>query len=188
MATKTTRDSRTNHDGAHGLPLRGHWRVLSDPSRVGFRVKKMGLYRVKGHFRGIDGTVELSPERLSADVVIDASSISTRMPPRDLHLRSRDFLDVKAHPVIAVSADRVEVTPDGELRIPARFDLHGHDAQVDLTGHYHGGGPGELLILHLSGVLNRHDFGIRPRQPFEMVVGKLVELDVELVLQPAGGG
>lgn len=183
MPTQTTSETRTNHRPA-GLPLAGHWRVLSEQSRVGFRVKKMGLYRVKGRFRSVDGAVEVAPTGSRAEVVIDASSITTGMPPRDLHLRSADFLAVKTHPVIIVSADSLETDPDGGLLVPAIFEIRGQKARVDLAGHHHGGGPGELLVLHLSGVLDRAEFGIRARQPFEMVVGKQIELDVELVLEP----
>lgn len=40
---------------------------------------------------------------------------------------------------------------------------------------------GEMTIdVHLTGVLDRRAFGIRPRRPFEMVVGGEVLLDVEL--------
>jgi len=184
MATETTFESRTNHSSPDGT-LSGRWRVISERSRVGFRVKKMGLYHVKGRFRAVAGTVELGPAESSADIVIDASSVTTRMPPRDLHLRSADFLDVKTHPVIAVTAGAVEADPDGELRVPATFEIRGQRAEIELTGHFHGGDGGDL-VLHLGGQLDRHDVGIRARQPFEMVVGRRVELDVELDLEPAG--
>jgi polyisoprenoid-binding protein YceI len=185
MATKTAFESRTNHTSPSGA-LRGRWIVISERSHVGFRVKKMGLYHVKGRFKALDGTVEFAPGASRADIVVDASSVTTRMPPRDLHLRSGDFLDVKAHPAIAISADSVTSGPDHELRVPATFDIRGHRREVELVGRLHGDGQ-EELVLHLAGELDRHDFGIRPRQPFEMVVGRRVVLDVELVLAPDGG-
>ena len=183
MATETTFENRTNHSSPDAN-LSGRWRVISERSRVGFRVKKMGLYHVKGRFRTVAGTVELGPGESSAEIVIDASSVTTRMPPRDLHLRSADFLDVKTHPVIAVSAGAVEAGPDGELRVPATFEIRGRRAEIELTGHFHGGDGGDL-VLHVGGQLDRHEFGIRARQPFEMVVGRRVELDAELALEPA---
>lgn len=185
MATETAFESRTNHKSPSGA-LRGRWSVISERSRVGFRVKKMGLYHVKGRFKAVDGTVELGPGASGADIVVDASSVTTRMPPRDLHLRSGDFLDVKAHPAIAISANSVTSGPDGELRVPATFDIRGHVRQVELVGHLHAGRQ-EELVLHLTGELDRHDVGIRPRQPFETVVGRRVVLDVELVLAPDDG-
>lgn len=67
----------------------GRWRVLPERSRVGFRVKKMGLYYVKGTFAGVEGTIDRNGR---SELLIDAGSISTRMPPRDWHLRTADFL------------------------------------------------------------------------------------------------
>ena len=180
-ATGTTIGSE--HNGARGAPLsayEGTWRVSADRSRIGFRVEKMGIYHVKGRFREVEGTVELGPAAASGEVTIEASSVSTRMPPRDAHLRGRDFLEVKRHPSIRVSASSIEAGTDGELRVPASFELHGVRGPVELTGHTHGGDGS--LVVHLTGVLDRHAFGIRARQPFEMVVGREVLLDVELVL------
>ncbi len=134
MATETTFESRTNHSSPDAN-LSGRWRVISERSRVGFRVKKMGLYHVKGRFRAVAGTVELGPGESSAEIVIDASSVTTRMPPRDLHLRSADFLDVKTHPVIAVSTGAVEGGPDGELRVPATFEIRGRRAAAPGRDH-----------------------------------------------------
>lgn len=61
--------------------------------------------------------------------------------------------------------------------------MHGRRETVELEGHAHGGEG--TLVLHLSGSLDRHAFGIRARQPFEMVVGEEVLLDAELVLESA---
>lgn len=187
MSTKTSADARMNHAPPDGIP-RGAWRVLPELSQLGFRVKKMALYHVKGRFKRVEGRIEFAPEAAQArgELVIDARSITTRIPPRDLHLRSRDFLAVKDHPQIRVTADSLHFA-GRELRIPATFEIRGATRTVELSGHTHGGAPGELLILHLTGVLDRHEFGVRPRQPFEMVVGRQVELDVELVLEPAAG-
>lgn len=37
----------------------------------------------------------------------------------------------------------------------------------------------------LEGTLDRHDFGIRPPQPFEMIVGDEVKLNVDILAVPA---
>jgi polyisoprenoid-binding protein YceI len=100
--------------------------------------------------------------------------------PRDWHLRTKDFLDVKTYPAIRVSAEGVERLPSGELKLTAMFDLHGQRRPAELTAHLH---EGPAPVLHSEGVLDRRDFGIRARQPFEMVVGRGVHLDVELALE-----
>jgi len=139
--------------------------VLAERSRVGFRVKKMGLYYVKGRFGGVEGEVETGPDGSfeGGELRIDARTISTRMPPRDWHLRSKDFLEVESFPEIRVSGEGVEPPPEGDLRVTAMVNLHGERRPAELSGHLHGD-----RLLHLQGTLDRHDFGIRARQPFEM--------------------
>lgn len=173
-------------DGATGQVFpAGRWAVLLDRSRIGFRVKKMGLYYVKGCFRRMEGTLE--PDGRGS-VVIDPSSISTRIPPRDWHLRSADFLDVTRHPEIRASVDSIEPAGDGGLVAVAAFDLHGERGRVELRGHVHqppdpGGNGAGRLLLHLHGTLDSHDFGIRARRPVDWIVGRDVLLDVELALE-----
>jgi polyisoprenoid-binding protein YceI len=81
----------------------------------------MGLYFVKGAFKGLNGTVEVGPDGvpIGGRLRIDASSVSTRMPPRDWHLRTRDVLDARAYPEIHVDVERVERAPDGAMLVPA---------------------------------------------------------------------
>jgi polyisoprenoid-binding protein YceI len=164
----------------------GRWRVLPERSRVGFKVKKMGLYYVKGTFSGVEGTIDRNGR---SELMIDAGSLSTRMPPRDWHLRTADFLGVKRHPQIRVSAESVRPAADGAVVTVAEFDLHGTRRPVELRGHLHAS-PGDdrngapRLLLHLEGILDRRDFGVRARPPVEWVVARDVLVDVELALAP----
>jgi polyisoprenoid-binding protein YceI len=163
----------------------GRWRVLADRSRIGFRVKKMGVYYVKGRFRRVDG--ELGPDG-HGEVLVDAGSISTRIPPRDWHLRSRDFLDVRRHPELRARVESIELAGDGSVAAVAVLDLHGERAPVELRGHLKhapepAGNGGARLLVHLEGKLDRRQFGIRARPPTEWIVGREVLLDVELALE-----
>lgn len=161
------------------------WHVDPDRSRVEFRVRKMGLYDVKGRFRRFDGHVDLGPagKLRGGQVVIQAASIDTRIPPRDWHLRTRDFLDAQRHPEIRVLAQDVREEADGTLGVSSHIDLHGTREQVPLDAHLHEHADApETLGLHLHGVLDRHTFGVRPRLPFDWIVGREVRLDVLLTL------
>lgn len=159
-------------------------RIVADRSRVGFKVRKMRLYYVKGRFDSVRGEVAVDRDGMprQGEATIDASSITTRIPPRDLHLRSKDFLEVKRYPQIRVRGEDVRASAGGEFKVHSEFDIHGERRPVDLEGHLHR--LGDVTTLHLSGVIDRHDFGIRARQPFEMVVGDEIHLDVELALAP----
>ena len=62
-------------------------------SEVAFQVRHV-LTKVRGRFTEFDGTVlfdQAHPERSSASLTIDASSVDTGTPDRDTHLRSDDF-------------------------------------------------------------------------------------------------
>ena len=88
-----------------GAVSQGIWRVAAEQSRIDFKVRKMGLYFVKGRFKRLSGSVEVGPDGMptGGTVRIDASSVTTRLPPRDWHLRTRDFLSVRQHPEITIT-------------------------------------------------------------------------------------
>lgn len=138
----------------------------------------------QGSFRRLEGWVELgghgSPQR--GAIEIDARSISTRIPPRDWHLRTRDFLDVKRRPKIHVTVDAVERV-DGELRIPASVSIHDLTRAVQLTAHLHR--HGSAVAIHLKGALDRRAFEIRARRPFEWIVGREVLVDALVTVADA---
>ena len=187
MTPHTT--SRTRDETAGRVLPAGRWRVVPDRSRIGFRVKKMSLYYVKGRFSRVEGVLDSAGR---GEVVIDAGSISTRIPPRDWHLRTKDFLNVKRHREIRASVESVEPAGDGGVAAVAVFDLHGERGPVELHGHFHqaperdDNGAGRLL-LHLQGKLDRREFGIRARPPVDWIVGRDVLLDVELALEHTAG-
>jgi polyisoprenoid-binding protein YceI len=186
-AERTT--GRTREEAARRVLPAGRWRVLPDRSRIGFRVKKMGLYYVKGRFSRVEGTLDSAGR---GEVVIDAGSVSTRIPPRDWHLRSVDFLDVRRHPEICASVQSIEPADEGAVAALAVFDLHGERGPVQLRGHFHqapdaGGNGAGRLLLHLQGRLDRRGFGIRARPPVEWIVGRDVLLDMQLALERIAG-
>lgn len=171
----------------------GVWKVVPDRSAVRFRVKKMGIYHVKGRFRRFDGSVDFATDSASprGDLEIEAKSISTRMPPRDWHLRTNDFLGVKEHPRIRIRVDRIEAAEHGAFAARAAIEIRGRMKPVDLSLHAHSapeeeGVPQERIRIHLHGVLDRHDFGITATPPAEWVVAHEVQIDSDLLLERVG--
>jgi polyisoprenoid-binding protein YceI len=171
----------------HVVP-QGIWRVAAERSRIGFKVRKMGLYFVKGRFKRINGCVELGADGVPIGgwLRIDASSVSTRIPPRDWHLRTRDFLAVKQYPEIRFDVERVEHARGGAMAVLAVLAICGGETRVPLTAHWHvserGGSGG--AVLHVSGTVDRHELGLRPRRPVDWIVGRQVHLDAVLHLEP----
>lgn len=72
-----------------------------DPSHssASFSIKHMMIAKVHGSFDKITGVLNYdanSPLKSNVEVSIDASSINTREPQRDAHLKSPDFLTLKS--------------------------------------------------------------------------------------------
>ena len=177
----------TQHDDEQRLLPPGRWNVVADESLVRFRAKKLHLYFVKGRFTNLRGGIEAGPAArdLRANVVIQAASVTTRMPPRDFHLRTRDFLAVKRHPEIRISADEIQPDSSGRFVIPATFEIRGQRNRVELTAERHPEQHHGHIRLKLSGTLQLKDFKIQPLPPARFIVGSDVDLDVELIVAHA---
>lgn len=173
------------------LPAAGTWTIDGSHTHVGFRVKHLGLAKVRGRFTGIEGAVEVGerPEDSSVRVSIDATSVDTHDENRDNHLRSADFFNVEEHPTwtFASTGVRGEGTRwqlDGDLTIagitrPVTLEVAYEGVTQDPWG-------GTRAGFTASTQINREDFGLTWNAALEaggFVVGKnvTIELEVELV-------
>jgi polyisoprenoid-binding protein YceI len=158
------------------------------------------ISNVRGEFSKVSGNVVLDPSDLtksSVEVIVDATTIDTREPQRDEHLRSADFLDVANHPSItfrskqitAAGAGRFKVTGDLTIRGVTRtvtFDVDGPTPPVkDPWGNVRAG-------VSATAKINRKDFGLVWNALTEaggVVVGDEVSITFEAELiqkAPAG--
>ena len=79
------------------------WEFDPAHSAAHFSIRHMMVSTVRGQFGKIAGVVKLDetdPTRSSVQATVDVSSISTRYPQRDAHLRSADFFDAEKFPTI----------------------------------------------------------------------------------------
>src|SRR3954453_1550521 len=178
METQDQAAAAATTDGP--LP-KGRWDVVPGRSRVGFKVKKFGLYFVKGKFSGVEGWIDVpeDPAATRGEVVVQAKTVSTRMPPRDWHLRTRDFLGVKSYPELRITTGGTDLGGGDDFRPHASFEIHGEKRPVELSGHMHDS------VLHLQGQLDRYDFGVRAPWHSEWIASNEIQLDVELALEQA---
>ncbi|MEP6816412.1 MAG: YceI family protein, partial [Marmoricola sp.] len=76
----------------------GTWTIDASHSDVSFTVRHL-MSKVRGQFEKFEGT--LTTGETEGDVVahatIDLTSVNTREPQRDAHLRSPDFFDAENH-------------------------------------------------------------------------------------------
>lgn len=111
-----------------------HWDIDPSHSSANFSIRHMMIAKVHGGFSRLSGSLCLDRNDVansSIEAIIDASSIDTREPKRDEHLRSADFFDVQKFPSITFSSKRV--VPSGEgFRVEGELSIHGIIREVAL--------------------------------------------------------
>jgi polyisoprenoid-binding protein YceI len=144
------------------------WTLDPVHSVAEFKVKHMMISNVKGQFTGISGVLtfdegEIVNSRVEAS--IDASSINTRDPQRDTHLKSADFFEVEKYPALTFQSTSVKRTGEDELAVTGDLTIHGVTRQVTFRVE----GPtapgrdpwGNTRVgLSASTKINRKDFGL----------------------------
>jgi polyisoprenoid-binding protein YceI len=102
------------------------WVFDKQNALVRFTWNHLGLSRQSGQFLDLDGRLEFSPtdpEGGSVEVAIKAASLTTGVKEFDANLKSADFFDVAANPIITFRSTAVRQTGertgdvDGELTI-----------------------------------------------------------------------
>jgi polyisoprenoid-binding protein YceI len=105
-----------------------NWNLDPAHSAAEFKVKHMMISNVKGHFAGIRGSLTLDSDdvaRSRVEATIDASTIDTRDPQRDAHLKSADFFDVATYPALTFRSTAVKRTGEGELEVTGDLTIRG---------------------------------------------------------------
>jgi polyisoprenoid-binding protein YceI len=166
------------------------WEIDPTHSSAEFSIRHMMVSNVKGHFGKMTGEVTLDekdPTKSSVNVEIDASTIDTREPKRDAHLKSPDFFDVAKYPKITFKSTKVEKAGKGKLKVigdltmrgvtkPVTLAVEGPTAEVkDIMGGLSRGASATAKI-------NRKDWGLTWNKPLEAAGGVLVGDDVTLSL------
>jgi len=170
-----------------------------DPAHtnVHFSVRHMMISNVRGEFTSVKGTVLFDPNNLQASKVeaeIDASSIHTREPQRDAHLKSPDFLDIAKYPQITFRSTKIERDGEG-FRIEGDLTIHGTTRPVvlqveDVTPEMTDPWGATRLGATARTKIKRSDFGLTWNQVLEaggLLVGDDISIthDVELVRRPS---
>jgi len=170
------------------------WNIDPVHSHAQFKVKHMMISNVKGEFTSVKGSLqfdEASIETSQIQAEIDASSINTREPQRDTHLKSADFFDVEKFPTLSFRSTNVSKKADGDLVVAGELTIHGVTRPVTFTVE----GPsapakdpwGNTRIgLSATTRISRKDFGLTWNAALEtggILVGDevTISLDVEFV-------
>ena len=176
------------------------WQIDPAHSAAHFSVRHLMISNVRGEFGKVAGSVEIDPSdptKSTVEVTVDVSSINTREPQRDEHLRSADFLDVANHPTITFRSKKI--TPSGPDHFKMTGDLTIRGVTREVTFDVDGPGPavkdpwGNVRTgVSATAKINRKDFGLVWNALTEaggVVVGDEVSItfDAELIqVAPAG--
>jgi len=168
------------------------WKLDPVHCHVQFSVRHVMVSNVKGVFSKVTGTVSLDEAdftRSRVEVEMDATSLDTREPQRDAHLKSADFLDVEKFPTLKFRSTRI--VPEGEgYSMQGDLTIHGVTHPVKLAveaptpvAKDPWGGVRRGFEAH--GELNRKDFGLAWNQALEtggVLVGDKVKITLEIEL------
>jgi polyisoprenoid-binding protein YceI len=176
VAAATTTATTWNLDPAHSV--------------AEFKVKHMMISNVKGHFAKVSGKLYLDESDLTkarVETAVEVSSLETRDPQRDAHLKSADFLDVEKFPTLSFKSTRITIVGGGELAVEGDLTIHGVTRKAVFTVE----GPtppakdpwGNTRIgISATTKINRKDFGLTWNAALEtggILVGEEVTIALE---------
>ena len=156
-------------------------------SELTFRIRHI-MSRVSGTFTDWKGTISGDPVSWSSgstEIVIQTTSIDTRLEKRDTHLRSADFFDAANFPQITFKSTSVTVTGN-EVTLTGDLTIRGVTTPVVLAGEYlgtTGDGAKQRVGFHVTGKINRMDYGVAWNRNLEtggVLLGDDVELDISI--------
>src|SRR4051812_3071114 len=104
-------------------------------SGVNFHVRHLMISKVHGRFQVWGGNLVIDEDdvtKSTVNVEIDATSIDTKEPKRDDHLRSADFLEVEKFPKITFASTKVEKVDAENLKVTGDLTIHGVTRSVVL--------------------------------------------------------
>jgi len=166
-------------------------------SSAGFGVTHLMISTVRGEFHGVTGTVVVDDSDISkssVNVTIDATTVDTREPDRDKHLKSEAFFDVAKYPAITFQSTKVERNNDGSLKVTGDLTIRGVTKTAVLTASLPKAPIKDPWGLRRTATsastrINRQDFGVAWNQKLDsggVVVGDDVNitLDVEMIIPP----
>lgn len=170
--------------------LTGTWDIDPIHSDVSITARHLLVSKVRGHFGDFAGTITTAENPLDSkvDAVIQATSINTKQPQRDDHIRSADFLDVENHPTITFVSTGLRVNGD-DYELDGELTLHGVTKPVSLQLEIVGFGPdgngGQRVGFEAKTSINRKEFDIRFNGTIEGTGGAIVsdKLDVTLAIE-----
>ena len=165
------------------------WDIDPAHTSVQFSIRHMMISNVRGEFSKVSGMVrgdQADPTRAQVEATIDTSSIDTREPKRDEHLRSADFFDAERYPTVTFRSTRVHDRGDGEFTLEGELTVRDSTRPVTLQGEYLGSQDspwGDTRVGFTAETeINRKDWGLSYNVALEtggVLVGDKIKLTID---------
>ncbi len=169
------------------------WEIDPERSSLRFVLRHLIVSEIRGEFHRWGGTLFFAPDQSvpsTVNVWVDVSTIDTRDPERDAHVRSSEFLDAARLPRAEFDANDIDVR-DGRAVVHGRLRLHGvvHDVDIEVEPHTAPNTGDENAYLARAKI-NRQVFGLHWNQDLDaggIVVGDEIQIVAQLVLVRTNG-
>ena len=191
MSTPGTGTPGTRAFEGLAIPEPGTFALDPYHTRVGFSARHLMVSKVRGEFREVSGTITVpaDPLKTSAEVVIKAASIDTRVEMRDNHIRSADFLDAEKYPDISFRSTGVARHNGTKLTVAGDLTIKDVTRPVELTAEFEGvttspaaAGGKQVIGFSITGEIDREDWGITYNMALEaggFMVSKTIGIEIE---------
>jgi len=177
----------TREINGESLPVAGTWLLDPSHSQIGAVARHLMVTKVRGEFGEVAGSITIAedPADSTAELTIQAGSISTGTEDRDNHLKSPDFLDVDNFKELRFQSTGVELDGTsgkihGDLTIrdttkPITLDFEFLGVITDPFGN-------DKAAFSAGGELKREEWGLVWNAPLEaggVLVSKIFKLEIE---------
>lgn len=146
-----------------------NWQIDPQHASAQFAVRHLMISTVRGEFHGVTGTVVWDDKDITkstVDVIIDATTVDTREPKRNDHLKSPDFFDVAKYPKMTFKSKKVEQAGAGKLKITGDLTIRDVTKEVVLdvdgpTAPVKDPWGNTRVATGATTKINRQDFGVK---------------------------
>lgn len=168
------------------------WAIDAVHSEITFKVKHLMITTVTGHFNKFNAEVETDGEDFSTarniEFTAEVNSIDTHNEQRNAHLRSSDFFNAEANPMVRFSGTKYEVNGDNG-NLFGNLTIAGVTKPVALKVEFGGIADdpwgGKRAGFTVTGKISRKEFGLTYNAVTEaggVVVGDEIKIIAEIQL------
>jgi polyisoprenoid-binding protein YceI len=170
------------------------WNVDKSHSSIGFSVDHMVISTVYGSFNDFSAVVKSDKpdfSDVSVNFTIQTTSIDTKEPKRDEHLRSADFFDAAKYPVISFVGKKFLKVSGNQYKLTGDLTMHGVTKSVTLDAKF-----GVIndpfgftrAAVQINADLDRYEYGLKWNKAIEaggLMVGQNVKLMINVEMTKA---